>query len=197
MMEHHKDKHVKHEHNADSPAQPAVPETADETVTIPAKEYAQLQESCRKAEEAWDKMLRMQADLENTRKRLERDKAEFVKYANEKVLLELLHILDDLERVVAQGESKNADMPTFIKGVEMILAHLYELLKSHGVTPMNAQGKAFDPNLHEPLMQQEDNGVAEHTILEELQKGYRMFDRVLRTAKVKVSKKTNDQGPGS
>ena len=101
----------------------------------------------------------------------------------------MLNILDDLERVVNLAESKSQDLPAFLKGVEMILAHLYEMLKEHGVKPVDAQGKLFDPNFHEALMQSENSDLPEHTVVEELQKGYLLNDRVIRTAKVKVSKK--------
>ena len=71
----------------------------------------------------------------------------------------------------------------------MILAHLYDLLKEHGVKPIEAEGKIFDPHFHEALMQVENKDLADHTIVEVLQKGYLMYERVIRTAKVKVSKK--------
>jgi molecular chaperone GrpE len=80
-----------------------------------------------------------------------------------------------------------------LKGAEIILAHLYDLLKEHGVRPVEAQGKIFDPAFHEALMQVEDNAKPEHTVVEELQKGYLLYDRVIRTAKVKVSKRTTEQ----
>ncbi|MBI5145588.1 MAG: nucleotide exchange factor GrpE, partial [Candidatus Omnitrophica bacterium] len=124
-----------------------------------------------------------------TRKRLEKEKQDFVKFANEGLILELLNILDDLERAVGLAESKHQDLPAFLKGVEMVLAHLYEMLKSYGVQPIETQGKLFDPHYHEALMQAEDAAQPEHTIVEELQKGYMLNDRVIRTAKVKVSKK--------
>ena len=135
-------------------------------------------------------MLRLQAEFDNAKKRLEKEKQDFVKFANEGIILELLNILDDLERTVDLAQSKHQDLSAFLKGVEMILAHLYEMLKEYGVKPIEAQGKLFDPHYHEALMQAENKDVPEHTILEELQKGYLLNDRVIRTAKVKVSKKT-------
>lgn len=161
----------------------------EKTVTILELEYAALQEEASKGKEAWDKMLRMQADFDNVRKRLERDKQEFTKFATEGIIAELLNILDDLERAVDLAETKHQDLPAFLKGVEMILAHLYEMLKDHGVKPIDAKGKQFDPHFHEALMQADDNDKPEHTVLEEMQKGYLLNDRVIRTAKVKVSKK--------
>jgi molecular chaperone GrpE len=162
----------------------------EKTVTLKEAEYAALLEEAKLGKESWDKMLRNQADLENTRKRLDREKQEFIKFANEGLVLGLLNVLDDLERTVDLAESTKQDLAAFLKGVEMILAHLYEMLKEHGVKPIEAEGKIFDPNYHEALMQIENKELPEHTIVEVLQKGYLIYERVLRTAKVKVSKKT-------
>jgi molecular chaperone GrpE len=164
-----------------------VPE-GHKTVTLKESEYLQLKDEAAKAKEYWDKLLRLQADFENTRKRLDKEKQDFIKFANEGIIVELLNILDDLERAVGLAESKHEDFPAFLKGVEMILAHLYEMLKEYGVKPIEAKGKLFDPSYHEALMQAEDKDCPEHTVLEELQKGYMCNDRVIRTAKVKVSK---------
>jgi molecular chaperone GrpE len=161
----------------------------EKIITLKECEYLKLKEEADKAGENWDKMLRLQAEFENTRKRLERDRQDFVKFANERIILELLNILDDLERTVELAQAKHQDLSSFLKGVEMILAHLYELLKEYGVKPIEGKGKIFDPNFHEALMQAEDKDLPEHTILEELQKGYLLNDRVIRTSKVKVSKK--------
>ena len=161
----------------------------EKAVTLKESEYLKLKEEADKAKEHWDKMLRLQAEFENTRKRLEKDKQDFIKFANERIISELLNILDDLERTVELAQTKHQDLSSFLKGVEMILAHLYELLKEYGVKPIEAEGKIFDPNFHEALMQVEDKDLPEHTIVEELQKGYLLNDRVISTSKVKVSKK--------
>lgn len=158
-------------------------------ITLEESEYQKLKEEAQKAQEHWDKLLRLQADFENNRKRMEREKQDFVKFANEGIILELLNVMDDLERTVELAQSKHQDLSAFLKGVEMILAHLYELLKEYGVKPIEARGKLFDPHCHEALMQAENKDLPEHTIVEELQKGYMLNDRVIRTAKVKVSKK--------
>jgi len=161
----------------------------DKTVTLKESEYLALLEEAKKGKDSQDKMLRNLADLENTRKRLEREKQDFLKFANEGLVLDLLNVLDDLERTVNLAETTKQDLPAFLKGIEMILAHLYEMLKEHGVKPIEAEGKIFDPNYHEALMQVENKELPEHTITEVLQKGYLIHERVLRTAKVKVSKK--------
>jgi len=180
-MEEHKENHKKHEE---------VKNEAEKIVTLKESEYLKLQEEADKAKEYWDKILRLQAEFDNARKRLEKEKQDFAKFANEGLILELLNILDDLERTVELVEAKDQDLSVFLKGVEMILAHLYDMLKSYGVKPIEAEGKIFDPHLHEALMQAENKDLPEHTIIEELQKGYLLNDRVIRTAKVKVSKKS-------
>jgi len=159
------------------------------TVTVPEAEFLQLKEELKKYTESQDKLIRAQADFENMRKRLEREKQDFLKYANEGIILELLNILDDLERIINLAENKHENLDAFLKGVEMILAHIYDLLKEYGVKPIEAEGKIFDPQYHEALIQVENKDLAEHTIVEVLQKGYLMHERVIRTAKVKVSKK--------
>jgi molecular chaperone GrpE len=161
----------------------------DKIITLHESEYLKLKEAAAKAQENWEKFLRLQADFDNTRKRLEREKQDFVKFANEGIILELLDILDDLERTVELAQSNDQNLSSFLKGVEMILAHLYQMLKEYGVKPIEAQGKAFDPHYHEALMEIENKDIPEHTVVEELQKGYLLNERVIRTAKVKVSKK--------
>ncbi|MCM8780490.1 MAG: nucleotide exchange factor GrpE [Candidatus Omnitrophica bacterium] len=165
----------------------------EKTVSLKESEYLKLKEEAQKAQEYWDRLLRLQADFENTRKRLEREKQEFVKFATEGIVVELLNILDDLERTVELAQSKHQDLAAFLKGVEMILAHLYEMLKDYGLKPIEAKGKLFDPHYHEALLQVEDNSVPENTVIEELQKGYLLYDKVIRTAKVKVSKQKVQQ----
>jgi molecular chaperone GrpE len=160
------------------------------TVTLKESEYNELKDAAERSKDIQDKLLRSHAEFENMRKRLEKDKQEFLKYANEGILLELLNVLDDLERTINLAEDKHEDLNAFLKGVEMILAHLYDTLKQHGVKPIEAEGKVFDPHYHEALMQVENKDLPEHTIVEVLQKGYLMYERVIRTSKVKVSKKS-------
>ena len=161
----------------------------EKVISLKEAEYLALLDEVKKGKDGYDKMLRNQADLENTRKRLDKEKQEFIKFANEGLILDLLNVLDDLERTVDLAQSGKEELSAFVKGIEMILAHLYEMLKNHGVKPIEAEGKIFDPNFHEALMQVENKELPEHTIIEVLQKGYLIHGRVLRTAKVKVSKK--------
>jgi len=169
----------------------------EKVISLKESEYLELKEEACRAKECLDRNLRLQADFENMRKRMEKEKQDFVKFANEGIILELLNVLDDLERVVGLAEARHQDFSAFLKGVEMILAHLYEMLKEYGVKPVEAEGKKFDPNYHEALMQIDDDKIPEHTVVEELQKGYFLNDRVVRTAKVKVSKRTENREQGT
>ncbi len=134
-----------------------------------------------------DKYVRLIAEFENSRKRTERERMEFAKYANEGLVAEFLGIMDDLERSVAAVTGQHQDHQAFLKGIEMVMAHIYEMLKKHNVQPIEALGKKFDPHCHEVLMQEETEEQEDQTVIEEFQKGYMMGDRVVRTAKVKVA----------
>ncbi len=162
------------------------------TVVLSREEFEKLANGAAKAQEYWDKFLRQQADFENIRKRMERERLEFQKYANEDVIVDLLGILDDLERSVEAAEKKQENFDAFLKGIEMILVHLYDLLKRYGVKPIVAKGGKFDPHVHEALMQTETPEHRDGEVLEELQKGYKLNDRVVRTAKVRVAKNISD-----
>ncbi|MDP8265810.1 MAG: nucleotide exchange factor GrpE [Candidatus Aceula meridiana] len=136
-----------------------------------------------------DKYIRLFAEFDNARKRMERERGEFVRYANQELIVEFLNILDDLERSIEAARANHEDYDAFLKGIEMVMAHVYDLLKKNDVKPIEAKGKMFDPNCHEVLMQEEDDKVEEGTVLEEFQKGYMIGDRIVRTNKVKVAKK--------
>lgn len=162
------------------------------TVVLAREEFEKLTNDAGKAQEYWDKLLRQQADFENIRKRMERERLEFQKFACEDVIVELLGILDDLERSIDAAEKKQENFDAFLKGIEMILAHLYDLLKKHDVKPIEAKGGKFDPHVHEALLQTETHDHKDGVVLEELQKGYKLNDRVIRTVKVRVAKNISD-----
>ena len=134
-----------------------------------------------------EKYIRLLAEFDNVKKRTEREKLEFIKYANEELLGHFLGILDDLERSVEAAKTKHEDYNAFLKGIELVMARVYELLRKNKVQPIEALGKKFDPHLHEALMQEETDKFKEGTVVEEFQKGYILDGRVIRTAKVKVA----------
>jgi molecular chaperone GrpE len=161
--------------------------SGENLVELKESEYRKLSEE---AASYKDKYIRICAEFDNARKRMEREKQEFVKYANEGLIAEFLNILDDLERSVQAASSQHEDYEAFLKGIEMVMAHVYEMLKKNGVTPVEAKGKPFDPHYHEVLMQEETSSHEDGAVLEEFQKGYLYNDRVIRTAKVKVARRT-------
>jgi molecular chaperone GrpE len=135
-----------------------------------------------------DRALRQAAELENYKKRTEREKAEFFKRANEGLVKDLLPVLDNLERALeSASESPQAD--NLVQGVEMVHAELLKILERHGLEPMEALGQPFDPELHEAMMQQENPELEDNTVMAEAQKGYLFHGRLLRPAMVVVSKK--------
>lgn len=156
----------------------------DKKITVRESDYRTLQQELK---EYRDKYLRIYAEFENARKRMEREKFEFIKYAHEGLIEEFLAILDDLERSVEAARANHQDYAAFLKGVEMVMAHIYEMLKKNNVQPIEAAGKKFDPHLHEALLQEEADACDEGTVIAELQKGYMLGDRVVRTSKVKVA----------
>src|SRR3989338_9815748 len=141
-----------------------------------------------KIEELTDTLQRLQAEFENYKKRVDKEKSEFVKYAKAELIQRLLPTLDTFE--IALKSTK--DNERFVKGMEMVYAQFASTLKSEGLKPIGAVGKKFDPYLHE-VMLKEKSDENEGIILEELQKGYMLNDKVLRHSKVKISEKSEKE----
>ena len=134
----------------------------------------------------WDKYLRERADLENYRKRVQKEKEEILKYGNESFILEILPAVDNLERAVSHAEE---DSPV-IEGVKLTLSMLISTLKKFGVTPVETPaGTPFDPALHQAMGQVESADQEPNTVVSEFQKGYLLNDRLLRPAMVTVAVK--------
>ena len=133
-----------------------------------------------------DTFLREKAELDNFKKRLTKEKEDFVQFANERLLKELLQIEDNLERAMA---APNATLESLKEGVEMIQKQFKDFLKNQKVEAIEALGKPFDPNLHEVLNQQESEEHEENTVIEEYSKGFTLNGRILRSTKVVISKK--------
>ena len=136
-----------------------------------------------------DTFLREKAELENFKKRLAKEKEDFVQFANERLLKELIQIEDNLERAL---EVPNATLESLKEGVEMIQKQFTTFLKNQKAEPIEALGKPFDPNLHEVLNQQESEEHEENTVIQEYSKGYTLNGRILRPAKVVIAKKPTE-----
>jgi molecular chaperone GrpE len=130
-----------------------------------------------------DRYVRLLADFENFRRRSEREKADFYKYAMAGVLKNLLPVLDNFDRALDHAEQGD----DFHKGVLLIYKQLFDVLEKHGVRTIDESGVPFDPNIHEAVVREEDPSVPSHTVTAVLQKGYFLHDRLLRPAMVKVA----------
>lgn len=139
--------------------------------------------------EAKDKYIRLFAEFDNMRKRNERERSALIKYAHEEVIIEMLGFFEDFERTIAAAKSNPSEAQDLLKGIEMVYGRMQQLLKKYDVREIECLGKKFDPACHEALMIDESTDQEDGMILEVFQKGYTLGDRVVRTAKVKVSKK--------
>jgi molecular chaperone GrpE len=133
----------------------------------------------------YDRLARLQAEFDNFRKRQAKENADFRDYALTNAIRELLPILDSLDRAL-QSEPDAAE---FHKGIELIDKQFHDALAKLGVEPIEARGKEFDPNLHQAIQLVESAEIADNHVVDELQRGYRIKDRLLRPAMVTVSKK--------
>ena len=139
-----------------------------------------------------DKYVRLLAEFDNMRKRHERERrSDLIKYAHEEVIVECLKLYDDLERSLSAFKSKEGTDVNLVKGLEMVYNNMKEMMGRYEVKPIESKGKPFDPNTQEVLMQQETLEFPDGIVMEELEKGYTLGGRVVRTAKVKVAKNTN------
>ncbi len=129
--------------------------------------------------------MRERADLENYRKRVQREKEDLLKYGNEALLLEILPVIDNMERALSHASEES--ISGVIEGVELTLSMLRAALNKFGVSPIEAAGKLFDPAYHQAMAQVESKEHAPNTVIEEFQKGYMLNDRLLRASLVSVA----------
>jgi molecular chaperone GrpE len=173
-----------------SAADPAVPEP--EAVVerqLTHEELQELETQAAKATEYWNQLLRTAADLENSKKRALREKQDAIKYGNESLLGKLIPVLDNFDAALsAVSSSQAAATDSFQQGVAMIQQQLRQVLSEAGLEEIDAQGQRFDPNCHEAVSQQETAQLPEGHVLQQLRKGYKLRDRLLRPATVVVAK---------
>ncbi len=138
-------------------------------------------------EDEKDRCLRLNAEFENSRKRILKEREEFIKYANEKLILELIDVLESLERGI-ENTKKAEDKDKLIEGMELVYKQFKNVLEKNGLTPIKALGEKFDHYKHEAMMQTITDEYDEGTILEEFARGYMLNGKVIRYSKVRVSK---------
>ncbi|MEF3304535.1 nucleotide exchange factor GrpE [Paenibacillus sp. GYB003] len=157
-------------------------EKADETAAV----RRELEEQRKLADEHYQRYLRTQADFDNFRRRARQEKEDFAKYASAKLIEQLLPIVDNFERAITVSKD-SSDHDALLKGVDMIYRQLDAVLVQEGLTPIESVGQPFNPEVHQAIMQVESEEHEEGIVVEEVQKGYKLKDKVLRPAMVKVS----------
>jgi molecular chaperone GrpE len=167
---------------------PDMPEPArDDAAAAPeAPVESEGSELQRERDDYYDRLLRKTAEFDNYRKRVERERRELSEWAAADVLSELLAVIDDFERALATEPPPGAE--AYRTGIELIHRQLQELLRKRGVTPIVSLGTDFDPHLHQAVAYDEEPGARDGEVVGELRKGYKLGDRLLRPAMVKVAK---------
>jgi len=139
-----------------------------------------------KAKDAQDKYLRSYAEYDNSKKRVAKEKEESLRYAHEKLVKDLLPVLDGLEQALTHAES--SDKAAIVEGVQLVLRQFLKVLENYGVTPVEAVGQPFDPHHHEAVGQHESEEHEPHSVVNEYRRGYKIHDRLIRPSMVTVAK---------
>jgi molecular chaperone GrpE len=170
------------------------PEAPEPLVPVPpaplsADEIAELKERAAKADDHWERLLRTTADFDNFKKRAAREKQDAIKYANESLLQKLVPVLDTFDMALAASQNHPSENAQSLQtGINMVYQQFKNALTDAGLEEVDATGKPFDPNLHEAVSQQESAAVNDGHVLQQLRKGYKLRDRLLRPATVVVAK---------
>jgi len=154
---------------------------------------ARLESVEQELKDSHDRFLRVSAEFENYKKRAAREMNDFGKFANESFAKAMLPVVDNLDRAIESSSNDDHSIRSVVEGVNMTLKEIRKIFEQFGVKPFESLGKTFDPALHQAVMQKETDNHPEKTILNELEKGYMMHDRLLRPAMVVVSKTTESE----
>lgn len=166
-------------------AAPSAPGTEEGRHLKARKREAEMRQLRKERDEFKDQYLRSLAEMDNLRKRVERDRSEYTQYALSELLLELLGVLDNFERAIGAADA-SPEGKSFREGVELIYRMYQSALFKQGVRPIEIKDRTFDPNVHHAMITEESDAVKEPEIGEVLQKGYMLHSRLLRPALVKV-----------
>lgn len=186
------DKNIPTSTEATTDAPAAVEETpaAPASETLSAEAIEELKGRAAKADENWERLLRTTADFDNFKKRAAREKQDALRYATESLITKIIPVLDNFEMALAAAQNSSTEgLKSLQDGVTMIQTQLKSALTDSGLEEVDATGKLFDPNIHEAVSQQESADVPEGHVLQQLRKGYKIRERLLRPATVVVAKK--------
>ncbi|MEC4684562.1 MAG: nucleotide exchange factor GrpE [Nitrospirota bacterium] len=182
-----KDLEIKEEHPVEEKK-----EGPEEVVPVEQPPEERVKELEAELTESRERYLRLYAEFENYKKRVQKDKEEMLKYGTEPLLQDLLTVLDNLEMAIQHAE-KEVSAESLIQGVELTLKEFRKVLNKYGISEIEAVGKPFDPAYHHAMSQVERSDLEDKTVVEEYRKGYMLKDRTIRPALVAVSKKTKPE----
>lgn len=179
----------KHESVADQEFDQDLPQPlpVEQQETLKLKQ--ELESLKKEHDELYDRLLRKQAEFDNYKKRVDREKAEYVQFASSELMKELLNTLDSFELALRNAQTADASGEKTLRGFELIYKQLHDALARFGLKPIEAKGRKFDPNYHQAVSTQTSPDVEDNTVIEEMRKGYTLNGRLLRPAMVSVSVK--------
>jgi molecular chaperone GrpE len=169
-------------------------ETSEEDAV--AQLEKKLEDAQQEAQASYDRLLRTTAEFENYKKRSARESQDFRKYANETLLKELLPVVDNLELAVKSAREEGNGQESLVDGIDLTLKEILRVLNKFGVQAVEALNQPFDPAFHQAVVGEESDKHPKNTVIQELQKGYTLHDRLLRPSMVVVAKPRAEGGPG-
>ncbi len=149
---------------------------------------AALEAKTRLADDNYAKFLRAAADLENYKKRVEKEKARIIDFANEDLIIEILPVIDNLERALAHSEGEQNNIESLVQCVKLTIDQVYSVFKKSGLKEIRAVGEKFDPGLHHAISHEDDDEAEPGTVVQEFQKGYLLKGKLIRPSMVMVAK---------
>ncbi|ODS31768.1 MAG: GrpE protein [Candidatus Scalindua rubra] len=164
----------------------------EEQVVLTKEDIVDLKKKAEERDSFLDKLLRTRAEYSNYQKRMRKEHETIAQFAIQDLVLDLFPELDNFERAIKLADSSK-DIDKFVEGIKLIEDQLFKVLGKYGVKAIETVGKSFDPNLHEAVLEEDNDKLPHHTIIEELQRGFILKERVIRPSKVKVSKRTVEE----
>jgi molecular chaperone GrpE len=164
----------------------------EEPADLTKDELSELKKKAEERDTYFDQLLRTKAEFMNYQKRVVKEHESTAQFAVQNIILDFLLELDNFDRALKLADNSK-DFDKFVEGIKLIEEQLFKVLGKYGVESIETVGKAFDPNLHEAVMEEENNEMPHHTIVDEFQRGFLLKERVIRPSKVKVSKRTIEE----
>ncbi len=173
-----------------APVENAAPVATINAASLTPEQLEELKDRAAKADEHWDRLLRATADFDNFKKRAARERTEAIQFANAALLQKLLPVLDSFEMALAAAQTAKDEKTSSLQaGIAMVQSQLKNILTEAGLEEIDAAGKPFDPTQHEAVSQQETTEVPEGRVVQQIRKGYKLRERLMRPAAVIVAKK--------